>query len=335
MNEDGWIFVNGGCGYLGSHICAQIKTVTANSVMMIDTRAALMPHVTRFCDMMADESFASNVMLDAVRDFKPDCIVHCADQSSSRKGLISPLEMWESNVSEMIKLLKVCRHHGVMKLIFFSTSEVYAPTDIPLAESDVLLPLTAYARTKLAMENLLRDCYIAHGISSVVFRTGCISGNHHLYDIGPLKGSPYLVPRIMESMKHGHRLLVGSKSHPTPDGTAVRDYLHVMDAASATIRAIEWLDRNPGCHVMNLGTGIGTSVQQMINLGENLLGQDVNYSYSSESTAEVPFRVLNTSETCHRLEWKPARDIKDILLDSWKWYNGDFYGSMHHRHDDD
>lgn len=328
----GWVFVNGGCGYLGSHICAHLKTVTDRHVMMVDTRAACFPHITRYSDIVADESFSSDLMLQALRDYKPRFVIHCADQSSARKGLLSPLDMWESNASEMVRFLRACVENGVSRLVFFSTSDVYMPSCDPLKESSPVAPFSAYARTKQAMENMLRDCYVSHGLSSIVFRTSAIAGNHPLYDIGPLRNAPYLVPRIMESMMHGKRLTVFSRKHPTPDGTAIRDYLHVMDAASAVAKSLEFLDKNPGCHVINLGTGNGVSVQQMINMAEELFSRSISYSYGDGMIAEAPIRIVDPTMAMDLLGWRPTRTTKEILLDSFKWYNGDFYRSIPFEH---
>lgn len=321
---------------MGSHIAAYLKTVTDYSVMMVDTRAAMFPHITRFCDVVADEPFASDLMLQAVRDYAPECIIHCADQANARKGLLSPLDMWEANASGVVRLLKACTQLSTNRFIFFSTADVYGPSARPSIEGDVLMPMTAYARTKLAMENLLRDCYVAHGLSSIVLRTSCIAGNHPLYDLGPLRGSQYLVPRIMESMLHGERLSVRSNKHQTPDGTAIRDYLHVMDVADAVLRALGYISRSPGCHIMNLSSGQGTSVREMINLAESLFSRQVSYSYDNETAQEDAVKMLDSSFARTQLGWKPTRGARDILLDSFKWYNGDCFKTIgfDHRLDD-
>jgi UDP-glucose 4-epimerase len=116
-----WIFVTGGCGYIGSHISAHLKTVTDKSVMIVERRGLELPHVPRYCDIFADEDFSSDLMMQAIRDCKPSTVIHCADDPSIENGIQHPLDVWDQNVTKTVKLLRCCAMHGVKNFIFYSS----------------------------------------------------------------------------------------------------------------------------------------------------------------------------------------------------------------------
>ena len=320
-----WIFITGGCGYIGSHIAAHLKSTTDHSVMLIDKKAAVLPHVTKYCDLFADEDLTSNVLLQAISSYRPDTIIHCAEDLGPTKSLLNPISIWENNVIKSVELLKYAAEFGINKFIFFSTAEVYANSDSPKNENCQLLPLKSNSRSKLSIEHLLRDCYIAHGISSISFRTFNVSGSHKLYDLGHLQDAPFLVPKMMESAAFGKKLEIFGNDFNTRDGTAIRDYLHVMDLAEAVEQSIGWLDSNPGAYAMNLGSGTGTSVQEMVDLSESLLGKNLPYFYGNWRTGDPPISIADISAIGNSIGWKPKRTNTDIILDSYKWYSSRTY----------
>ena len=323
-----WVFVTGGSGYVGSHVSAHLKTATDYSVMLIDRRGNFLPHTTRYCDVFADEDFSSDVVLQAIRDYRPSCIIHCADDPLVENGIQDPLEVWNENVIKTIKLLKSCAYNSVPKFIFLSTSQVYLDDNSLKTETSTILPNTTYGRTKIGIEHLLKDCYVAHGISSLSIRTFNIAGSHNVYDLGQLRGAPHLVPNAMESLVHGKTLEVFGNKFNTPDGTPVRDWLHVMDLADAIVSSIKWLDSNQGSHSMNIGSGNQASVIDMINQCESLFGKNITYAFSEKRHYDPPYRLVESAMLRKSLVWTPKRTIRDILLDSFKWYNSYTYKNL-------
>ena len=315
----GWIFITGGAGYLGSHLAAQIKTMTDHSVMVIDRKGKDLPHATRYCDVFADEDFTSKIVSMAIRDYRPKFVIHCADEPLRDRYLLDPIGAWKQNVSKTIELLECCASSGVENFMFLSSGSIYRDGNSPISEMSEIAPSNAYSRSKLAIEHLLKDCYIGHGIGSISFRTFGIAGCHNLYDLGHLPGSPYLIPRLIESALGRGTLEVMGRSQPTPDGTPVRDYLHVMDLCDAVVRSLSWLEENPGAHCINLASGTGTSVQQIIDLSEDLLGRKIPYVYGDRSAVDPPSRIADVSIVRDLLNWTPRRSISDMILDSYKW----------------
>jgi len=323
-----WIFITGGCGYIGSHVAAQIKDQTDYLVMLIDRRAKQLTHTTRFCDMVADEDFASPVVRDAIRDYCPEAIVHLAADSTIGPSMINPANTWNNNVAKTLSLLECCANSNVRNFIFASSSSVYADQEFAVDETSPLAPYSPYASTKMVGEMMLKDWYGAHGLRSVSFRFFNVAGSHNRYDLGELNGSSHLLAKIMESAVHGTDFTVFGKDWATADKTAIRDYTHVLDIADAIVKAITWLPTNPGAHVMNLGGGQGYSVQQVIDTTEMLIGKDLPYRYGPRRDGDSAMRFSNNAKALGLLNWKPMHSLNEMILDSYKWYSSQMYQSL-------
>lgn len=322
-----WIFLTGACGYIGSHLSAHLKTHTNLNLMQIDRRAKLLPHTTRYCDIFADEDFASNIVLNSIEQYKPHTVIHFAASSTIGPGQTDPLKYWHNNVNNTIKLLDTCVRANVKNFIFASTSSIY--DDISVTETSPVNPITAYARTKYSIELALKDFYHSYGLNSISFRFFNAAGAHNFYDIGELYGSTHLIAKIMEALVHNIPLTVFGRDYPTDDGTAIRDYTHVLDIADAVTNSIQWLDQNPGCHTFNLGSGQGSSVQSVIDRTEQILNTTVPYRYGSKRDGDGIKRVADISNASNILQWTPKRTLDDIIRDSFKWYNSSVYKDLY------
>jgi UDP-glucose 4-epimerase len=323
-----WIFITGGCGYIGSHVAAEIKDKTDYSVLLIDRRAKELVHTTKFCDMVADEDFASKVSQEAIREYRPETVIHLAANSTIGSSMTNPAGTWENNVTKMQQLLSCCVQNQIRNVIFASSSSVYADQHVAIDESHALSPYSPYATTKMVGEMMLRDWYGAHGIRSLSLRFFNVAGAHTKYDLGELQGSSHLMAKIMESVVDGRDFTVWGRDWPTPDKTAIRDYTHVLDITDAVLLAIKWLPNNHGAHVMNLGGGQGRSVQQMIDTTELLLSKQLPYRYGNRLDGDSAMRFSNNACALKLLGWQPSRGLNDIILDSFKWYNSDMYRSL-------
>lgn len=322
-----WIFLTGACGYIGSHLSAHLKSNTSYNLMQIDLLAKNLSHTTRYCDIFADEDFSSDVVLQSINQYKPHTVIHFAASSTIGPGQLDPIGYWYNNVNKTIKLLETCVHAGVKNFIFASTSSVY--DDMAVLESSPVNPITAYARTKYAIEMALRDCHYSYGLNCISFRFFNAAGSHPFYDLGELYGSSHLVAKIMESIVHKTTLTVFGKDYETEDGTAVRDYTHVMDIVDAVSNSIEWLDQNPGCHVFNLGSGQGNSVQSVIDRTEQILNTSVPYRYGPRRDGDSAFRIADINMAKNILGWSPNSSLDDIIKDSFKWYNSSIYKDLY------
>jgi UDP-glucose 4-epimerase len=325
--ESPWIFLTGACGYIGSHLSAELKSRTSYNLMQIDQRAKSLPHTTRFCDIFADEDFASPLVLSSIMQYRPETLIHLAASSTIGPGQSHPLKYWKNNVSSTIKLINACVDAGVENFIFASTSSVY--DDTSTIETGPINPITAYARTKYAIEMALADCWHSHRLKSLSFRFFNAAGAHNFHDLGELYGSTHLIAKIMEGLVHQNTLTVFGRDYDTPDGTAIRDYTHVLDIVDAIITGIDWLKTGKGYHTVNLGSGSGYSVQQVINQTESLFNLSVPYRYGDRRDGDSAKRIADISLAQEMLNWQPTRNLDDIIRDSYKWYSSYTYRDLY------
>ena len=320
-----WIFITGGSGYIGSHIAATIKEKTDNKIMIIDTRSKQLQHTVKFCDIYADEDFSSKTVHNAIMDYKPRAIIHCAATSTVPKGYSNPADMWKNNVVKTIGLFESCVSAGVDTVLFASSSSIYADSNDAVTEESTISPISAYASTKLAVEHILRDFNVAYGLNSASLRFFNAAGAHPAYDLGELHGSTHLISRIMESAVHNLPFNVFGRDWPTVDGTCIRDYTHVCDIADAVLATLEWKNANTGCHYFNIGSGKSYTVQEIIDRTEMLLSKQLPYRYLQRRPGDTAKRYSSSALIETTTGWKPSRTLDDIIRDSWKWYNSHSY----------
>lgn len=323
-----WIFITGGCGYIGSHLAAVLKEKTDYKVLLIDKRAADLKHTIRYSDLFADEEFDSSLIQKCLYDQHPVAVVHLAAVPTITAGIIDPIEQWKVNVSQTINLIETCMSANIENFIFASTSAIYADSDDAVTENSPLNPINSYASTKLAIEHLLRDCWISHEFPSISLRFFNAAGAHNQYDLGELHGSTHLLSSVMNAAVNNGAFNIFGRDWPTPDGTAIRDYTHVLDIADAIIASIEWSKTNKGCHTFNVGKGFGNSVQEMVNTTERILNKELLYRYGPRREGDSAKRFANIDKIVKEIGWTPKRTLDDIVRDEFKWYNSVTYRNL-------
>lgn len=323
-----WIYITGGCGYIGSNLAAVLKEKTDYKILLIDRRAKELQHTIRYSDMNADEEFDSELIKNVIFTQKPICVVHLAATPTITAGLINPVEQWNNNVSKTINLVERCIVSNVESFIFASTSSVYGDFDESVSEDTIINPTNAYASSKLAIEHFLRDCWISHNFSSVSLRLFNAAGAHNHYDLGELKGSSHLISNIMDGMINNQIFNVFGRDWNTPDKTAIRDYIHVLDIADAIVATIEWSQHNKGANIFNVGKGSGSSVQEVIDTAEQILNKELPYRYAPRRGGDSEKRFANIDKITNTIGWKPNRSLEDIIRDSYKWYKSQTYKNL-------
>lgn len=326
--SDKWVAVTGGCGYIGSHIALELKQKTDYKVLIIDWAASNMPHTHWLADQLVNADFASQEALGYIELLNPEAIIHCAGTSLVGPSVTDPAEYYTNNVVGTVKMLnyinKYCNTKP--KVIFSSSASVYGTGWAKVCtEHDIPKPINPYGHTKAIVEMILRDYSTAYGINSLSFRYFNAAGADPQSRLGQNVGATHLVARIMESLVNGDKLTVYSKDYPTRDGTCVRDYAHVCDIARAHVLGIDYLTKHSGAHAINLGSGEGTTVFEVIHAAERVTGQPVNYEIGPDRIGDPAILVADTQKALHQLNWSPEYNVDDIIKHAWDWYHSENY----------
>lgn len=314
------VIVTGGCGYIGSHVARAFK-MQGDQVHVIDR--VRRDHTLKDIDGFVLADYASHISLSAIAGIDPDIIVHCAGTSLVGPSVTDPADYYYNNVAKTIELLNFLKNRPKKPVIIFSSSaSVYGnPIEVPITEDHPLNPISPYGNTKLIIENILKDYSNAYGINSVCFRYFNAAGAWpDAFDLGQEPGATHIVARALEASLHKSAFVLNGTDFLTPDGTCVRDYIHVMDLASAHILASKYLDQNSGAHIFNLGTNKGTSNREIVDY--------VQARYGIESVETGPRRagdpaelVADAARANELLTWTPKHSIiNNIIDDAYNWY---------------
>ena len=323
------VLVTGGAGYIGS-VTAQALAARGHEVEILDDfstghRAAVLPGAT-----LHEGSLLDGELLGRVLDRAFDAVMHFAAFSLVGESVADPLRYYRNNVSGSASLLGAVTAARVPRFIFSSSAAVYGEPDVDLIPEDApTVPVNPYGRTKLAMEWMLDDAAAASGFSAVALRyfNACGATDGLGEDHAP---ETHLIPRLLRSLLDpALEFAILGGDYPTPDGTCIRDYIHVADLAEAHVLALEWTER-PGLTAMNLGTQIGHSVREVVAAVSRVTGQPLAPTMAPRRPGDPP-RLVAASERARRLlGWRPTRsDLETVVADAWRWHGAhpDGYGS--------
>jgi UDP-glucose 4-epimerase len=325
------VLVTGGTGFLGSQTVVKLldagHTVTivddlsnskADVVDRIAELAGVVPH-------FAELDICDEARLDEVFRRSPvDAVIHFAGLKAVGESVADPLRYYDVNLRGTITLLRVMKHHGVRQLVFSSSATVYGDAVVlPLVEDAPLSAASPYGRTKLGVETLLFDLCAAEPDWHVMcLRYFNPVGAHPSARLGedPLGIPNNLVPFALQ-VASGQRpeLVVFGDDYPTHDGTCIRDYIHVLDLADGHLAALRHLGDNPGCHAINLGTGEGHTVFEVISELERAIGRPIPHRVGPRRPGDVPVSYADVSKADTVLGWRTTRSLADMCTDAWRW----------------
>jgi len=315
-----YILVVGGAGYIGSHTVKNLmqngyNCIVADNLVYGHKEAVLSPYF-EYADLLNKES------LDAVFEkYEIDAVVHFAAFTYVGESVEHPQKYYENNVIGTLNLLESMLKHNVKKIVFSSTCATYGnPQYMPLDEKHRQLPINAYGRTKFFIEQIFNDYERAYGLKHIALRYFNAAGCSPDGEIGESHApETHLIPLVLKAIK-GERscIKIFGTDYDTPDGTCIRDYIHVDDLAEAHRLALEKLDDFSGC--INLGTGIGTSVKEIINAAEKVSGLRCPVEYGERREGDPAKLYAANDLAVNILGWKPKyNNIEDIVATAWKW----------------
>ena len=325
------ILVTGGAGYIGSHTCLELLNADF-SVTVIDNLSNSSYESLRRVQNLTEKTLTFRevdllnkaALCKVVTEEKFDAVIHFAALKAVGESVQIPLRYYQNNVTGTVNLLEAMEEAGLNNFVFSSSATVYGdPHAVPITEDFPLSATNPYGRTKLMMEEILRDVGVARGAMNIVLlRYFNPIGAHDSGQIGedpegiPNNLLPYIAQVAVGKLKE---LSVFGNDYPTPDGTGVRDFIHVVDLAIGHLKAIELLNKNPGVVAYNLGTGKGYSVMEAIAAFSEASGRQIPYKIVNRRPGDVAECYADPAKANKELGWLAERDLQKMCQDSWRW----------------
>lgn len=332
------VLVTGGAGYIGSHTCVEILTA-GYEIVVVDNFANSKPEVLKRIEEITGKTFKfyevdllNKDQLDKVfRENAFEAVIHFAGLKAVGESVKFPLCYYRNNLMGTLILCEVMQKYGVKKLVFSSSAAVYgAPERVPITEDFPLRAVTPYGRTKLMIEEILRDIYAADNEWSIaLLRYFNPIGAHESGLIGEdPKGTPNNLMPYLTQVAVGRRekLYIFGNDYPTPDGTGVRDYLHVVDLARGHLRALDRVRVTSGIEAYNLGTGVGYSVLEVVRSFTKATGKEIPYVITERRPGDIAECYADPSKAHRELGWKAEKTLEEMCRDSWRWQKNNPHG---------
>lgn len=318
------VLVTGGAGYIGSH-AVRALTDAGHAVVVLDNLSAGHAQaVPAGVPLVRCDMHDTAQVTEALRAHGIDAVMHFAAWLDVAASVSDPLGYYRNNVAGTLSVLDAMRQAGVSRFIFSSTCATYGePTKVPLDETLDTRPINAYGETKLAVEKALPHIERAYGIRYVALRYFNAAGAHPDGSIGEDHDPEiHVIPRAIQAAIGGPGLKVFGEDYPTPDGTCLRDYIHVCDLADAHVRALDALGSGAASAVYNVGTGTPQSVRAVIDTVSRVVGQPVKWEPASRRPGDPAALFASSARIQQALGWRPKfADLDTIVQHAWRWHS--------------
>ena len=322
------VLVTGGAGYIGSHACKVLHQAGFVPVAY-DNLSTGWSDAVKFGPFVEGD-LMDRAQLDKVFEaYSPVAVMHFAAFSQVGEAMKNPGKYWRNNVMGSLKLIEATVASKCRNFVFSSTCATYGDQDGVMLDEDCIQdPLNAYGGSKRAIEDMLKDFEASDGLQSVIFRYFNVAGADPEGEVGEFhQPETHLVPIILDAIA-GKRdgLTVFGDDYDTPDGTCIRDYVHVMDLVDAHVRGLKWLQADKGSRVFNLGTGRGFSVREVIDHSKVVTNQEVPWTIGSRRDGDCTKLVSGSTRALEELGWRPDRStLETMITDAWRWHQNGHY----------
>jgi len=318
------VLVCGGAGYIGSHM-VQLLLDEGHEPVTLDNLSTGHADAVGSSTLLVGDILESEFLDDVFSDRGPfDLVMHFCAKSLVGESVLKPHLYYVNNVTGTLNLLETMRRFNHRRLVFSSSAATYGvPETGVIDESHPCAPINPYGKTKLIIEQTLKDYHTAYGLRSLSFRYFNACGAHPTAHIGERHNpETHLIPNVLKSLLDRNRpLKVFGDDYPTPDGSCIRDYIHVCDLADAHLAAVRWLDENDAAGVMNLGNGDGFSVLDVIRAVERVTGQSVAFDVAEKRAGDPPQLVADATLARRELNWAPRFVSMDQIIESaWRFH---------------
>lgn len=318
------VLILGGAGYIGSHTVYEFLDRNLDVVVADNLQSghieALHPDARFYQGDIRDKDFLDNLF----KKENIDSIIHFAANSLVGESMQDPLKYYDNNLYGTMVLLKSMVENNVKKIVFSSTAATYGePENIPILETDKTNPTNTYGETKLSMEKMFKWVSLAHGVNFVSLRYFNACGAHKSGKIGE-DHSPetHLIPIVLQvANKKRQSVNIFGNDYQTPDGTCIRDYIHVSDLAVAHYLALEYLNKGGKSDIFNLGNGVGFSVKEVIDASREVTGDKIPSIVSKRREGDPKTLIASSDKARNILGWQPKyTDLKEIIQTAWMWH---------------
>lgn len=322
------VLVTGGAGYIGSHACKALKQAGFVPVTY-DNLCTGWRDAVKFGPLEQGDLLDRARLDEVFAKHQPIAVMHFAALSLVGEAMAEPGKYWRNNVNGSLTLIEAAVAAGCLDFVFSSTCATYGEHDnVVLDENTPQQPLNAYGASKRAIEDILRDFEAAHGLRHVIFRYFNVAGGDPEAEVGEFhRPETHLIPVMLDAIE-GKRaaLTIHGTDYDTPDGTCIRDYVHVCDLVDAHVLGLKWLKDGKGSRVFNLGTGTGFSVREVIAHSRAVTNRDVPYTEGPRRAGDAVKLVSGSSRATSELGWDPARsNLEHMIRDAWRWHQNGHY----------
>jgi UDP-glucose 4-epimerase len=316
------IFVTGGAGYIGSHVVKALGE-KGYDVLVYDNLSKGFRDAVLHGKLVVGDLADTALLKRAIKDFKPDAVMHFAAFIEVGESVRDPLKYYRNNAANTLNLLDAMLENGARHFVFSSSAAVYGkPEKAPIRETEAVKPINPYGRSKAFVETVLEDLSRSSGLRYIALRyfnaagadPGCRIGERH-------DPESHLIPLALKAAKGERKnIRIFGTDYPTPDGTCIRDYIHVVDLAEAHLRALDHLLNNGASHALNCGYGHGFSVREVVRAVKKATGIDFAVEETARREGDPPVLVADNSKIKETLKWKPVHDdLEYIVKTAWEW----------------
>ena len=312
------VLITGGAGYIGAHVARDLIDSGYEVRILDDFSNGLERRVTGFSDIHRVDILDRRSVFDAMKEI--DSVIHLAAKKAVGESVENPLKYYDNNVGGILNVLAAMSAHNVKKIVFSSTAAVYAPNDKDaIAEEDPTIPLSPYGATKLLAEEIINEVSRAEHLSSISLRYFNVAGSG-ANELGD-NSRHNLVPKVIQALEEGKSPEIYGNDYPTPDGTCIRDYIHVSDLSKSHIAALHAIESRGMNEVYNVGSGSGYSVHEVITEIEKTIGRSTNSRVVSRRAGDSPKLIASIEKIQRDLGWRPVHTLKEMIDSAWQAWN--------------
>lgn len=317
------ILVTGGAGYIGSHTCKALAAA-GHQPVTFDNLVYGHREAVKWGPLEVGDLLDTPCITAVLEKYRPAAVLHFAAYAYVGESVTNPYKYYQNNVSGTLSLLQAMKQADVQTIVFSSTCATYGvPAIVPIPETLPQAPINPYGMSKLMVERILQDASAAYGLRAVALRYFNAAGADPEGEIGEAHDpETHLIPLVLDAAagRRPHIQIYGT-DYPTPDGTCIRDYIHVCDLADAHVLALEYLQNGGQTDFFNLGNGQGFSVRQIIDTAESVTKQKIPTQKSPRRQGDPPALVGDPERATNILKWKPKKSsVQTQIEDAWKWH---------------